>query len=384
MSLSLDRDVVRDLSSVYGSLVSQVIRRLLTPPSRLYVRVNTARTSRSEVIELLRREGITAYPDEYVEDAVYFEVEGPFSVECSASGRVIVDYKTAVSLMLGANLYRPGVVWATHFNRGDKLLVTTRENLEVACIEAVVSHSEMASTRRGLVGVNIASPYRAPKITETSVYLKGLIYPQSLPSIVTTRILNPQRGELVVDMNASPGGKTSHVVQLTRGGALVLAFDRNLKKIQLLHHTLRRLQLDVNVIAMPWDSRYLHLDLNLRGKVDKIIIDPPCSNLGVRPLVESRKWRDITNLSEYQKQFLKTARELLKPGGLLVYSTCTVTFRENEENIIYAVSELGFSTREAEISVPYAERISYRGIVAYRYSPLLHDMPGYFISLLEK
>jgi 16S rRNA (cytosine967-C5)-methyltransferase len=124
--------------------------------------------------------------------------------------------------------------------------------------------------------------------------------------------------------------------------------------------------------------------MNLRGKADRVIIDPPCSNLGVRPLEESREWRDIVNLSEYQRQFIKSARELLKPGGVLVYSTCTVTFKENEENIIYAVEELGFTAREPEVEVPYAEKTSYRGVVAYRFSPILHDMPGYFIALLEK
>jgi 16S rRNA (cytosine967-C5)-methyltransferase len=126
------------------------------------------------------------------------------------------------------------------------------------------------------------------------------------------------------------------------------------------------------------------VDFNLRGKASRVLIDPPCSNLGVRPLVESKKWRDVVNLSEYQKQFLKTARELLKPGGVLVYSTCTLTLRENEENIAYAVEELGFNSVEPAITVPYAEKISYRGVVAYRYSPLLHDMPGYFIALLQK
>jgi 16S rRNA (cytosine967-C5)-methyltransferase len=384
LDLKLSREVIRDLSLVYGSLVDHVVKRLYTPPRRLYARVNTLRASRGEVIELLRREGVTAYPDERVEEAIYFEVEGPFRVECSTTSRVIVDSKTAVSLMLGADLYRPGVVWATRFTKGERLLATTKDGTIVACIEAAVSYSEMVKARRGLVGVNVSSPYRSPKLLETSVYLKGLIYPQSLPSIITTRVLSPSRGELIIDMNASPGGKTSHIVQLTRGESLVLALDRSIGKILVLQNTLHRLQLDANVIVIPWDSRYLHLDMNLRGKADRVVIDPPCSNLGVRPLVESKGWRDVVSLSEYQKQFIKSAKELLKPGGVLVYSTCTLTLKENEENIAYAVEELGFTAREPEIDVPYAEKVSYKSIIAYRYSPILHDMPGYFIALLEK
>jgi len=380
----LDERIIRDLSRVYGSLTEHIVKHLYTPPRRLYVRVNTLRATRSEVLELLRREGVIAYPDEYVEDAVYFEVKGPFNVECPASGRVIIDSRTAVSLMLGADLYRPGILQSDYFRRGDLLLAVTGENVSVACVKTVVSYSDMLNMARGLVGINVSSPYKAPKIAETTVYAKGLIYSQSLPSIVTSHILNPRVGELVVDMNAAPGGKTSHIVQLSRGGVRVLAIDRSIAKILELKSTLSRLQLDFNVVAVPWDSRYLHLDLNLRGKASKVLIDPPCSNLGVRPLVESKKWNDIVNVSEYQKQFLRAARELLKPGGLLVYSTCTVTFRENEENIVYAVEELGFSSIDLELNVPYAEKISYKNIVAYRYSPLLKDMPGYFIAVLAK
>ncbi|MCC6034545.1 MAG: RNA methyltransferase [Desulfurococcaceae archaeon] len=380
----LDERIIRDLSRVYGSLTERIIKRLYTPPRRLYVRVNTLRATRNEILELFKREGIVAYPDEYVEDAVYFEVKGPFNVECPASGRIIVDSRTAVSLMLGADLYRPGVLQSDYFRKGDLLLAITREGALAACVKTAVSYSDMLNMTRGLVGINVSSPYKAPKITETYVYARGLIYSQSLPSIITSHILNPRAGELIVDMNAAPGGKTSHIVQLSRGRARVLAIDRSISKILELRSTLSRLQLDVNVMAIPWDSRYLHLDLNLHGKVSKVLIDPPCSNLGVRPLVESKKWSVVVNLSEYQKQFLKAAKELLKPGGLLVYSTCTITFKENEENIVYAIEELGFSSSELEVNVPYAERVCYKDMVAYRYSPLLNDMPGYFIAILVK
>ncbi|MFZ8782485.1 MAG: PUA domain-containing protein [Desulfurococcaceae archaeon] len=384
MPLRLSRGIMRDLGRVYGSLTGEVVRRLATPPKRLYARVNTLRASRSDVIKELNREGIEGYSDDFVEDAIYFEVRGPFRVECKAVGRIVVDARTAVSLMLGANLYRPGVIKSTRFHKGDLLLATTREGIVVACVEAAVSYSDMVVLERGLVGINVTSPYRAPRLAETLVYSKGLIYSQSLPSIVTTHVINPREGELIIDVNAAPGGKTSHIVQITRGKALVVAFDRSVGKIRALQLTLKRLQLESNVIAIPWDSRYVHLDLNLRGKADRVLIDPPCSNLGVRPLVESKEWSSVENLSEYQKQFLRAAAELLKQRGLLVYSTCTLTFRENEENVVYAVEELGLNSAESEIPVPYAEKITYKNIVAYRYSPLAHDMPGYFIAILEK
>lgn len=377
-------NMLDQLRKVYGSLVHRLVELLALPPRRLYVRVNTVKATREEVITLLDREGVVAYPDEYVSDAVYFKVEGPFTLECPSSKTITVNLKTAVSLLLGANLYRPGVLKAEPFKEGELLLAVTKNKTPVACIKAVHSYSEMLLRQRGLVGLNICSPYKAPRIADTKVYINGLIYPQSAPSIITTHVLKPRAGELIVDMNASPGGKTSHVVQLTRGRSRIIAVDRSEKKVEELRATLTKLGLLANVIMVPTDSRYIYADFNVRD-ADRVLVDPPCSNLGVRPLLDySRTLKDVISLSSYQRQFLKAASRILKPGGVLVYSTCTLTMAENEENIVYAVEELGFASMEPEELPPYTEKVSYKGIVAYRFSPFTEDMPGYFIAVLTK
>lgn len=381
----LERGLVLELSKIYGSLTSELLTLLQKPPRRLYIRVNNVYTNKEEVINALLREGIPAFPDEYVEDAIYVEVEGPRKIECATDKVIIVDNKTAASLMLGANLYRPGIIRSDRFDRGDYLLAVSQSGFIVACVKAVSSYHNIICKQKGLVGVNISSVYKAPSIAETNVYARGMIYLQSLPSIVTSHVLGPKPGELIVDMNASPGGKTSHIVQITGGRARVLAIDRSEKKVQELRTTLERLGLNINVITLPWDSRYLHLDFNLRDKVDKVLIDPPCSNLGVRPVTDLGKTiKDVVNLSSYQKQFLKAAWWVLKRGGVLVYSTCTLTKRENEDNIVYAVEELGFNVIEAKEALPYLEKVKYKGIIAYRFSPFTMDMPGYFIAVMSK
>ncbi|MEM4020489.1 MAG: RNA methyltransferase [Desulfurococcaceae archaeon] len=378
-------DIFLEFSRIYGSMTSYLLDQLKKPPRRLYARINTLKASRPELLKMLENEGIEAYPDEYIDDAIYFEVEGPHPISCDTDKYVIVDAKTAVSLILGANLYKPGVVKSSFFNEGDIIVAMTTTGLKISCLKATVSSRKLSMMSKGLIGVNISSPYKAPKISETKVYRNGYIYMQSLPSILTTHVLKPSYNDLIVDMNAAPGGKTSHIVQLTRGHSRIIAFDRNRKKIEELIKTLETLSLNINVFAIPYDSRYIHMDFDLKEKADKVLIDPPCSNLGVRPLIEIvRSIKDIENLSKYQKQFIKTAWHILKPGGLLVYSTCTLTFKENEENILYAVETLGFQSIEASEHVPYAEKISYKGIVSYRFSPLANDMPGYFISLLVK
>ncbi|MEM0247111.1 MAG: RsmB/NOP family class I SAM-dependent RNA methyltransferase [Desulfurococcaceae archaeon] len=376
--------VLNQLRRAYGSLALKLVELLALPSKRLYVRVNTIKATREAVIGLLGKEGIIAHPDEYVPDAVYFEIEGPFALECPSSKTITVDVKTAASLLLGANLYRPGVLKAKPFKEGELLLAVTGKGVPVACIKAVHSYSEILYKQRGLVGINVCSPYKAPRIADTEAYIKGLIYPQSAPSIITTHVLKPRAGELVIDMNASPGGKTSHIVQLTRGRSRIIAIDRNEKKVEELRTTLTKLGLFVNVIVVPADSRYVHVDFNVHN-ADRVLIDPPCSNLGVRPLLDyTRTLKDVTSLSSYQKQFLKAASGILKPGGVLVYSTCTLTVDENEENVVYAVEELGLTPMEPEEPPPYAEKVSYKGIVAYRFSPFTEDMPGYFIAVLTK
>jgi 16S rRNA (cytosine967-C5)-methyltransferase len=383
--MDVEHGLFTELRRVYGSLTSRLIEKLKTPPRRLYVRVITSRITRSDVLKLLELEGVKAHADPYYEEAIYMEVEGPFNVECESEKYIVVDEKTAVSLLLGSDLYRPGVVESMSFRRGERLWATTRRGTRIACIEAVVSSSAMSALKHGLVGVNVASPYRAPRISSTRVYSDGLIYPQSLPSMATVIALSPKPGDLVVDMNAAPGGKTSHIVQVTRGLVRLVSIDRSERKAGLVRELLRRLQLDYNVVVVPGDSRYIHLDLNLEGRVDRVLIDPPCSNLGVRPILDyERSLKDVLNLAEYQKQFLKSAYFILKPGGVLVYSTCTLTMRENEENVRYAIEELGYSPVELPNPLPYSEVVKYKGVVGYRFSPFTEDMPGYFIAILTK
>lgn len=381
----MQEGLLNELRRVYGSLTLRLVESLKTPPRRLYIRVNTLRASVEAVLEEMEREGVRAWRDGEVGEAVYVELKGPYKLPGDVEKTIVVDEKTAVSVMMGSNLYRPGVLKADSFRRGDMVRVVSKHGFYVGVVEATVSSSELFRMNSGLVGVNVASVYSAPRISELSVYRKGLVYPQGLPAMVTTIFLDPREGELVVDLNASPGGKTGHVVQYTRGRSRVIAFDRSESKITVLKSNLEKLGLAMNVLPIPYDSRYAHLDFNLNGRVDKVLVDPPCSNIGVRPkLVFDKTMSDVSNNASYQKQFLKTAHSLLKKGGIVAYSTCTLTLKENEEVVSYAVRELGFESVEAETRFTRCDKVYFENIVGYRFHPLNSDMPGYFIALLRK
>jgi predicted RNA-binding protein (TIGR00451 family) len=379
----IDEGLLRDLMRIYGSLTYRVIEKIFEPPNRLYLRVNTLLITRGELIDRLRSKGIRVFPDPYIEEAIYIVIEGPYKIPL-LDKTIIVDRYAAESVMLGANLYRPGILKHDHFRKGEYLTILSPNNKPIAIGEAIVSSEELRNMSSGIVVKTIKSLYRAPPIRDLEEYERGLFYPQSLPSMIVSKILNPEPGELIIDMNAAPGGKTSHIVQITRGMGRVIAFDRNLKKILRVFNTLNRLKLFRNTVLLPMDSRYIHIDLELGGRADKVLIDPPCTGLGVRPkILIDKNLDDAIRLSNYQRQFLNTAYHIVRRKGLVAYSTCTLTFIENESNIEYAVEKLGFETVEIE-TPPYAEKVYYGDITAYRYSPLSYNMPGYFISLLRK
>ncbi len=374
--------LIDDLRRVYGSLTSSLIDAIHKPTSRLYLRVNTLYISPGELVDRLRSGGLEVYRDQYVPEAIYVPVRGPNRVR-DTGVYIYVDRFAAESLMLGANLYAPGIIRMDDFKRGEIATVKAPNGLIIANVEVIVDSSRARRMKHGLVAVNVNPLYRAPPIRDLPEYDQGLFYPQSLPAMITVHALDPKPGELVVDMNAAPGGKTSHIVQYTRGRARLVAFERNNRKALQVYSTLKRLRLYINALIIPMDSRYIDTATLLIGKADRVLIDPPCTGLGVRPKISiDKKCRDLINSYRYQRQFFTPAYRVLRRRGLLVYSTCTLTFMENEGNASYLV-EMGFEPVDLGW-LPYADRVYYGDLVAYRFNPLNPVVNGYFISVFRR
>ncbi|OYT26119.1 MAG: RNA methyltransferase [Thermoprotei archaeon ex4572_64] len=355
------------------------------PPHRYYVRVNTLKISTEELVERLRSRKLYAHFDEYLSEAIWFRIEGPFKIP-SARRIVIVDKFAAESIYIGANLYFPGIVRCEDVRKGDEVNIMA-PNGEV--IAYGIAEEDLSSTslknRKGLAVRVIKSIYKAPKIRELPEYINGLIYDQSLPAQWTSHILNPEEGELIIDMCASPGGKLSHIVQLCKGRARIYAFDRSSRKILQVLDTLRRLDMINHVEVRIADSRYLDIDYpELVGKVDKILLDPSCTSIGVRPKLFDRKcMSQVKAASNYQRQFISTACKLLRRGGILVYSTCTLTPMENEDIVNYAL-RIGFDVEYVDVpSKSYGLYYPWSFMLA-RFYPHIQDTPGFFIAKLVK
>ncbi len=380
--LEYDHGLIERLEPVLGSPSSlcRELSALLAPTSRLYVRVNTLKVNVDEYLGLLREQGLRFERDPDVPEAIWHPVEGPLEVPVY-DVKVVVDKRAAESVLMGSDLYAPGVVYAPRSLRpGVRVTIVSENGVIVGSGVAVMGYDDIRRVRQGLA-VKVTNPrFKAPRVRDLPGFEEGLVYGQSLPSMVAVKLLDPKPGDIIVDLTAAPGGKVGYAAQLAGPGSRVLAVDRP-SKVGKLRDNLKRLGLEwVEVIA--GDSRRLPGPLSgLKGKVDKVIVDPPCSNLGVRPKVyDKRGLKDVIAASRYQRGFIDAAAQLVRPGGRVLYSVCTLTWEEAEANVEYAES-LGLKPVDPPRWAVKRARPAYGGI---RFRPAEHGTPGFYIAVLEK
>lgn len=178
-------------------------------------------------------------------------------------------------------------------------------------------------------GLDSAYTYSANfSMSTTQEYLQGYYYIQEIASQIPVRALNPEPGEAVLDMAASPGSKTTQIGELMKNEGVIVAVEKDKRRIPSLVNNLERLSIK-NVLILRKDS----LDIGDIGKeFDKILLDAPCSgNFCIeKDFFVKRKVRDFQNRAILQKDLLAVAYKLLKKGGTLVYSTCSLEPEEDE------------------------------------------------------
>jgi 16S rRNA (cytosine1407-C5)-methyltransferase len=184
---------------------------------------------------------------------------------------------------------------------------------------------------------------RLRDLQETEAYRKGEIYVQSLSSMIPPLVLDPQPGERVLDLTAAPGSKTTQMACLMKGEGEIIANDNN---------RIRFFKLKANVElqgAAPVKLMMKHGELFGRDfpeSFDRVLLDAPCSAEGrfqVREPASFRYWKPakIKEMARKQKNLILSALRALRPGGTLVYSTCTFAPEENEEVLNWTVGKLG-------------------------------------------
>lgn len=170
-------------------------------------------------------------------------------------------------------------------------------------------------------------------IKELEIYKNGEIYLQSLSSMMPAIILEPKENEDILDMTAAPGGKTTQIAALTNNKANITACEMNTVRADRLKYNVEK-QGATSVTVLKEDSRRL----NDYFSFDKILLDAPCSGSGTILLNNERTYKNfsenlVKKTIKSQKDLLKKAIKILKPGHELVYSTCSILKQENENTI---------------------------------------------------
>ncbi|OAI48975.1 hypothetical protein AYO45_03810 [Gammaproteobacteria bacterium SCGC AG-212-F23] len=217
-------------------------------------------------------------------------------------------------------------------------------------------------------------------VHELPGFYAGDVSVQDGAAQMAASLINPQKGEHILDACAAPGGKTAHLLELQTDIKLT-AVDRDESRLQLVKENLQRLELpaiechakDAANLTEWWDGK----------KFDKILLDVPCSASGVirrHPDIKLlRRAEDILALVTMQKKLLQTVWQTLKPGGLLLYSTCSIFPDENCE-VLSDFFEYHADCKEEKIAVDWGMDCP----IGKQILPGMHGMDGFYYAILRK
>ena len=221
-------------------------------------------------------------------------------------------------------------------------------------------------------------------------YREGRLYLQSLSSMIPALALGPRPGERILDIAAAPGSKTTQMSALMGNEGRILANEIDSIRAQRLAYNLR-LQGCTNVEVRI--GRGEKLGEEMPEHFDRVLLDVPCSGEGRFIVFEpatSRSWstRNVSDCVRLQRRLIASGVRALKPGGLLVYSTCTLNLEENEKMVQWALETLPLKTEKIPLAIPGAWEGMSRGLApgisaAVRIFPDVRR-EGFFVCRLRK
>ncbi len=218
------------------------------------------------------------------------------------------------------------------------------------------------------------------KIGQMDLFRNGMFTIQDESAALPCLLLAPLPGDRVIDLCAAPGGKTTNMAEIMRNEGEIIAIDKYEAKLNLIKASCERLGLR-NVRLRAADATTLDAEL-----ADKVLLDAPCSGLGVLAKKPDIKWKrdiaDIERLTHTQTAMIENAARLVKPGGVLVYSTCTCEPEENQDIV------RGFLTHHPEFRLDDAKQFISHHLVTQdgfvETFPHLHGTDGSFAARLVK
>ncbi|WP_459076779.1 16S rRNA (cytosine(967)-C(5))-methyltransferase RsmB [Herbivorax alkaliphila] len=226
----------------------------------------------------------------------------------------------------------------------------------------------------------IKNPKSLQKI---DAFTKGYFQVQDESSMLVGRVLNPESGDVVLDVCSAPGGKSTHLAQLMNNRGRIVARDIYKHKIKLINQAAKRLGINI-IEAEVFDAGVL--DEKLKDSMDKVLVDAPCTGLGIVRRKPDIKWAEKkegkSEIIKLQKKILSTSSKYVKKGGIIVYSTCTIEPEENQ----HVVEEFLKNNEEfslEDISEDLPELVTEkRGFIQFYTNK--HEIDGFFIAKMKK
>ena len=407
--------------------LEEILRAINKPADNYYLRINLPKISADEIIKQMR----SAFPD--------FEISKgqlPNIFKIGVVGRerpdllekwVYCDKFAAESVMVGADLFIPGVKGMKGRFPADEqvsILLTPPEvpqgqmveSFHVANGRAMMRSNDFPKYRKGIFIKNNDRRFSLPPYRHSSFFTNGYISDQNFPANVAVSIFmdhiltnmerhpdNPNAVDPVIfDTCSAPGHKSSGMAEIGRHQTAlrgtpkwfnIFSIDRSKRRLLHLESDIVRLGLE-NITVVP-----IRLEKLLKQRpeysehADYLMFDPPCSALGTRPkLFIERSQKDLEDYASNQRRLFKIVHNLLKPGGMLMYNTCTIPKEENEALVAYAIRKYGYEV--LPIPQNFAklgnDGVSMDGLSEeerkrlLRFYPRLNDGMGYFIALLQK
>lgn len=217
----------------------------------------------------------------------------------------------------------------------------------------------------------------------SAYFLAGLYYIQEPSAMLVADALPIEPDDFVLDMCAAPGGKSCEIASRLTGEGVLIANDIEASRARILSENIERFGLDNTIVTNVDPMRFTK---QFQDAFDKIVLDAPCSGEGMFRKLEQAvdTWSEdkVLECAHIQKNLLKGAYDMLKQGGMVIYSTCTYSYEENEAMVHYAVDKLGFELLPLSKSHGLCPGVDLDEVV--RCYPHHYRGEGHFIALLRK
>ncbi|XP_056649182.1 tRNA (cytosine(72)-C(5))-methyltransferase NSUN6 [Diorhabda sublineata] len=351
------------------------LKWLCSSPKMTTVRVNTLKNNVQNVLHILRQflKETKMYIHHCLSNVIVIENTTLCEELDKHEKEVIVDTECASAILRGAHIYAPGVLGmvagcqlnedvsiyadiAKKCKKGFQKVYDSTSKIHIGNGKIKMQRHHLFSTKNiqyNGIAVEVSKTISGCPTINENILPAGDILLQNLPSILCVKTLNPKRGSVVIDLCASPGNKTTYIAELMENKGVIIAIDKTPKKVSQLQE--RCENFGANVKVYQADSTTIIIESQTSSRTiengppflpesfDNVLLDAPCSGLGKRPQLANRmSENEIKSYVPLQRKLFETATKLLKPGGTMVYSTCTITLAENEGIIAWALRTFNF------------------------------------------